>query len=255
VSCYAYRKGDCKELWLVHTLGVVGCIRGRWETLGLARKMRRLAGVSVELSIDYMVLAGLLHDIAKTFQDYQSRCNREGCPVFPKHWLLSSFASLAFATKAGIIDVDKREVLGILSERNLKPLGAGEAYVVLVVIPVLLHNYAHLGEASPFKVGEYGGSKHEIYPGCRQPILKAVEYINNMVRTGEAKRVLNAIRETIEEGEVIMRVLGESELRRALLEYSYTVYKAVAEAAIGILNMCDGRIARRHRRETCNNKT
>jgi len=253
-SCYAYRKNGCAETWHRHTMDVVECIRSRWETEAFVRKSSRMLGVDSNAVRDFLLLAGLLHDIAKTDTEHQRGCANE-CTVFPKHWYVSAVIALRLGLDAGIIGGGYEDRIVKVFSGAKQSHDVGDAYILLVFVPVLFHNYAHISEEALFDLHRYLGTYvkgvYTVAEGCRAQIAAAADELAGTLETETAKRLLGELRKHINAGMLGGAALGENALRVIALSYTKIEdarVRYVAEAATGLLNMCDGRVAYRNRR-------
>jgi len=254
-DCYAYRKNGCAETWYRHTTDVVECIRSRWETEAFVRKASNVLGVDADIVRDFLLLAGFLHDIAKTDIDQQRRCADE-CAAFPKHWYASAMVALWLGLDAGILGDSYGGIIVNVFEGAKQNYDVGDAYILLVFMPVLFHNYVHLSEEALFDLhgylGTYVKGMYTVAEGCRAQITMAADRVIETLRTEAAKRLLNRLRNHVNSaGTLGGAVLGEKALRVIALGYGRIEgarIKYVAEAATGLLNMCDGRVAYSNRR-------
>ncbi len=252
-ACYAYKDGHCEESWYVHSVEVVKCIASRWEFEGLSMKASRLARVDPSIVRDLILIAGLLHDIAKVDELYQRGCVGSGiCTYFPKHWIRSALASLELAYRVEVLSPNEfyRRFFALLL-RDEDPKDVGDLYVLLVVIPILLHSYAHICEESLFGAsGPIVFREIVIYDGCVDCIARAIDDVmNKYVVSNVCRKLLNELKRiAVEERSIGVAVINERDLRNALLKLSYGKNKVLAEAALGILNLCDGQVAYRNRK-------
>jgi len=254
-NCYAYKKNECVETWHKHTMDVVECIKSRWETEAFIRKSSRMLGLGSKIVNDFLLLAGFLHDIAKTDVEYQKRCVDE-CTAFPKHWYASAMIALRLGLDVGILGDGYEDRIVKVFSGIKQSYDIGDAYTLLVFIPVLFHNYAHLSEEALFDFHKYLGTYIKgVYTAvdecCRQ-ITKAIDEMTKIVKTDIAKILLSKLHNYIGSTGVLgSALLGENALRISALGYGRIESaraKYIAEAATGLLNMCDGRVAYRNRR-------
>jgi len=238
-------------------MDVVECIRSRWETEAFIRKSSRMLGVNSEIVSDFLLLAGFLHDIAKTDVEHQKRCVDE-CTAFPKHWYASAMIALRLGLDTDILGYGYEDRIIKVFSGVKQSYDMGDAYILLVFIPVFFHNYAHLSEEALFDFHKYLGTyikgTYIAVDNCRAQITVAIDEMIRIFETGTAKKLIDKLHSYINSmGVLSSAILSENILRVIALSYGRIESgraRYVAEAATGLLNICDGQVAYRNRRCT-----
>jgi len=252
LNCYAFRDAlrNCEETMDRHIMGVVKCLEERWEFEFLVKKVSRLLRTEEQLVRDLTYIAAVLHDFGKMKKEFQERCRQGECKSFPKHYITSArFAmNVAFKSKTLALNTLKEKVYDLLTKptKPNKGYDLGDVYILSVVIPVLLHNYAHLQEESLLK------TEHEksitVDECCREVYLGILEHMEkNCTTTSTGEELLKAIRLSLNDLKVELSVLPLLD-PGVLLNYILNTEKMIVEALTGLLNICDGRVAYMNRR-------
>lgn len=247
MNCYAFRDAfkNCEETMERHIMGIVECLQQRWEFNFLVKKVSRLLRTEEQLVKDLTYIVAVLHDFGKMKKEFQERCRQGACKSFPKHYITSARFAMSVAFRSGTLTLNtaKEKVYNLLTkptEPN-RVYDLGDVYILSVVIPVLLHNYAHLQEESLLK------AEHEmlmtIDECCREVYLRILEHVEKKyVITPTGKGLLKAIRNGLSNLEIELSILSLLN-PEVLLNYIPSTEKMVAEALTGLLNICDGRVA------------
>lgn len=254
-ACYAFRsKEHCEETLEEHLAGVVKCVEERWEFNGLVRKVSRLTGVKGEI-IGFLVrLSAFLHDVGKAQVGIQSDCRKRYCEEFQYHYVVSAMFAYKLGVESGVVRQRMEEKL----RRLLVATGSAEQveldieglYLTIVVLPVLLHHYAGIGDSSIENGLKTTSLLFEIDGACRESLLNAYKYLEQNTPQ-ELATLGDEFKELVNSGIVELGVLqGVTSFLRS---YEPSFAKALVEAVTGLLNMCDGIVAgiNRSRRRTC----
>ncbi len=247
MKCYAFRSRFVEEGYLDHVIGVVQCVESRWEFEGLKRKLERLYHVDKSVTNDFILLAAIIHDIGKVDVEFQSRCVDE-CSSFPYHYELSARLALRLGYEVDELSLStdniSKKLEKILSHKDFKP-DLGELYLALVVLPILLHHYAQI--VSEWSVIR-GSTRYKnmervinisIHNNCVDEIVPAVK-----LKSEIGKKLLNKLKDIIDnEGKSVNLSIIPEDILRKSMSYQYITGRIIVEAAIGILNLCDGLIA------------
>lgn len=248
VKCYAFRDAseNCEELMEEHVKGIIELMRSRWEFHGLVKKVSKLLKVDEKLVEDFLYIAVLLHDFGKMLEEYQRECREKGHTIFWRHYEISARFAINVAYKVNVLSTDdiERRIKKLLNEGDIQECDEGDLFLLTVVIPVYFHNYAHLNEKKVFDV--YPKTKVKLDQGCKITMSKLIGVIRELAKSDLAKKLLNVINEEAMHGEVELSVLPLN--RDTLLSFKATPGKAIAEALIGLINICDGQIARKNRK-------
>lgn len=252
--CYAYRKcSDVKveEHFYTHSLEVAECIENSWELEGVKRKVKKIYGVDEKLVGDFVVLAGLLHDIGKIDEGYQKKCINN-CTEFPNHYTLSAMLALRLGYEVNELGLSPDNIESILNRllQDQIPIGhesIGYLYLALVVFPILLHHYAQI--RSEYSILNAKSLKPTLKPSseCIYTLTKIISDAKRLVSEKTSIEILNILTRNLGE-EIQLSVIPLSRLLHmgatSMISKHITM---LIECAVGIVNMCDGRIASKNR--------
>ncbi|MEM2354175.1 MAG: hypothetical protein QXF91_04835 [Desulfurococcaceae archaeon] len=245
-KCYAYRgKGCCEETLEKHVVGILHCLESRWEFNGLVGKTSRLLNIDRDIIAWLIRLSAVLHDIGKASSDIQQKC-REECTKFPYHFVYSARFAVSLGIKSGILQGSIESVFNNLlwSEGDRLSMNLDGLYIVVVVIPVLLHHYAGTSEKSLLRRIIESELTLEIGKPCMLSLLSIVEILRNEAPRG-LKPLVDKLSDMITKGKADLSVIPG--LQTFLHSYRISFAKYLAEAVIGLLNICDGIVAKQNR--------
>jgi len=241
-NCYAFKDNKLYEYIVDHSIGVAECIRNRWECKAISRKLSKIVGTSEKLIEDLLIFAGAFHDIGKLDKIFQMECESDGCTNFPGHYITSALILTGAYNMSLQNSVDKKYlenlIMGRIKERsNFKYL-----YFLLVVYPVILHHYAQV-----YSISSYGKfvQDFELYKKCTNDLSLIVKWIINNIVDERLKIIARNIMAP-NVFEYIVHV-HDIVLRLGYLK-TLSFEKIVIEAATGLLNLCDGIVAKKARR-------
>lgn len=243
-KCYAFKsEKGCEETLEDHLLGVLNCIEERWEFKGLVRKISRLVNID-ENEIAWLIkLSAILHDIGKTRKEFQDECHRSFCEHFRCHYVISA----TFAAKLG----EESNMFQSLSDKlhdlewsDSSILDVGGLYIAVVVLPVLLHHYAGIDERSLQECKRTYSSTLDIDEMCKGDLLSVVNKLKQEV-PGRFKELSGKLYDMIKSGRVELTILPQVE--DFIKTYKYSFVDSIVEAVTGLLNICDGIVAKRNR--------
>lgn len=245
-ECYAYKsEKGCVETFRDHVVGLINCVDERWEFRGLVKKLSKLYGFSEEIFRDLVTLSLMLHDIGKITRTFQEECRRAYCVTFTNHYVLSSKFAVTLGKKAGLLNQRLDNWFTEFLSGFKEPKSISDFYLVLVVLPVLLHHYAGISEKSLLKaLEETRNADFEVDPVCGNCVNSLISDIS--IRSDELKGVKEALIELIKESKIELSTIPLDE--NHLSNYMPSPTKAIIEASTGLLNLCDGRVAYEHRR-------
>lgn len=208
-----------------HLLEVAQCLEGEKVTDYIACKLARVFNTSVDEAFDVIVLAGLLHDVGKSHEDYRES-EREG--YFPLHEKFSVIFTYHLILTA-LSDLPE------LSPATMCNLSGENLYTVLLA-SVAIHHYA----SKPYK------SKlnylQTFRPRC-DDYRSAFEAWRPRSEIGEHLK-LHAL-------DLIGRELEDTECYQTLINSLDSRVKPkilyATSAVLGILGRCDNLVASRNR--------
>jgi len=251
--CYSYRSVkrinntiyEIFETMDEHLWDVTECVMSRWELEGLSKKLEFLGRIDSRLVKDFALIASILHDFGKMCKDIQYNCRSSSCEVFPKHYITSASFALHLSYEIGILSPDVIEnKLKDLFDRGVETISEGDAYLVFVVIPILLHNYALLrGETSV--LGDIG-IEIELDKECVCVFKRIVNNFIDKIKTKLGRDILEKLINLLDSNIVSLSVIPGI-LYSVLFNLKMSYWKYVSESMIGILNICDGLVAHRNR--------
>lgn len=265
-QCYAFlaaNQSQRNELLEDHLKAVYNCIEKLDATKRITRKYAKLVNDSSEEPyISFVSVAGLLHDVGKGFEYYQSE-GKYHCHEFPtaslieKHILkeLASRGSANATTK--IIEIVRS--FPLVDESTPSITGYDYAsLMILVTMPILIHHYAQHSSDFWNKIcskrsitqvvhGKLLSSKYS--ECCKDTVETIKNIIEESMLNDVVKSILaNSLNELISgnEYEVVTNLNGPSiallcdDLRRYTASRPYV---GIVLAVTGVLNYCDGKIA------------
>jgi len=259
--CYAYRDKDrnSKEWFVEHSINVAKCVTGAKdasircsdaETLFV--KSSKVLGVDIEVVRKFVIVASLLHDIAKVFEDLQKPCFESGiCRNFKNHDVESAWFLYHMGSELRYIPQSIRLesivtgiILGlpqVLDDVFKKAL----AYVALVVFPGLLHNYAIASSGRILGIQPRGSyiARRRIYEKCCGDLEELGRYLEEQ----GIEDVANYLKQ-VAAGRVLELLPFDSHSVLKVIQPKPSEVVTLIEAVTGLINFCDGRIASQARR-------
>ncbi|MHB9301894.1 hypothetical protein [Thermofilum pendens] len=257
-GCYAFKSTFSSESLEEHLTGVAECILGRWELEALARK--EAVVIYGELREEYLrevkgaiALAGLVHDLGKALASYQATCEKAGCTEFSGHDIYSAWIAYTAFKKRGVLKGSFENTL-----KKLYREGAGDAVepsetlaVVNVVVPVFFHHYAQRSsDKLRAQVSQINPSQRvaELQAGCVEQLREAAGRLRRRVEGMLVNAVDEFLEQDLVEHEIRLAIVDFEKLLDIVQELKVTVFKSFSEATLGILNLCDGIVAREKRK-------
>ncbi len=253
--CYAFRsKSKNKEETLrKHIIGITECLKEAWETEGIKKKLAKIHGINKSVTNDMLLLAGLIHDIGKTESELQNEC-REECTSFKHHYITSAMLALklGYETKELNLCPDNIEekLKKILSrEKRLRNLDLGDTYLLIVVLPILLHHYAQVTSELSVLEGLNNIKRFiQIHESCVNEITSIIDEVSQVFESEIGLRILSNLKDIITKKEPIeLSLINRKLFQEASSSYEYVSGRIMTEAFTGILNLCDGRVASSNR--------
>jgi CRISPR/Cas system-associated endonuclease Cas3-HD len=231
-----------------HISGILEHLGETWEYKAFLLKYGKTLGVYQDILDSLVKLTLILHDAGKAAKQYQERCERGDCTRFLYHYAISARIAVQL--------VDKLE-MPILRElfhvQSYKPPFTA-LYISIVVMPILLHHYAQITEESLARAIEATRriNEVELYEPCRLPYIRE---LSELQRSSRASRELELIVKNAIEVFSSGRIKLSSPLPLNNIEEIIGVTRKISplttliEASTGILNICDGRVAHKNRKE------
>lgn len=251
--CYAFKGNRCYELMSDHISGIIECLRSRWEFKGLKEKLKRLLGVDISLIEDLFISTALIHDIGKASMDFQDECFRGECKSFYKHYVISAKFAVTLGVEADILprnpryreDLFNKVISGNLDLNNVNK---EVLYIALVILPILFHHYAQIDEEVLFK--DIDKKFFTMSSPCRTTFINITKSIPCYPQSNLGKNIVNVLVSIIDKDNEIPLLLLPLTKDMAL-SYEPKFMRVVIESSTGLLNMCDGNVAHKNRKE-CN---
>ena len=251
MRCYAFRKESKEETLTEHVVGIATCLKEIWETEGLKQKLMKVYKVSKSLVNDLLLSAAILHDIGKAEEELQNTCKEE-CSSFKHHYVISALLALKLGYEVQELNLSpdniETRIRRLLINRNLNYLDLGDAYLLIVVLPVLLHHYAQIVNEYSILDGLSTAKRYiKIHKDCVDELKTVINELRNTFESETGREILNKLenlitKETIEPAFINEKLIQDS------CSYEYIPGRLVVEATTGILNLCDGRVAYKNRR-------
>jgi CRISPR/Cas system-associated endonuclease Cas3-HD len=253
LECYAFKKSEENggvqyETMEEHVGDMLKYLDEIWEYKAFLSKYKKILRVERD-TLDLLIrLAVILHDFGKATRDAQERCNTSDCEHFPYHYAISARLAMKLADQLK----DVPTVSSLPRVQSSKP-SLGALYVSIVVLPILLHHYAWVSEESLLeainrtrKLGEV-----EIYEPCRVFYVKSLGDLLKHSKSAhsELDEILRSALDLFSRSNKIK--LSSLPLNR--IEDLTSIHTAISllvtliEVSTGIINMCDGRVAKRNR--------
>ena len=248
LKCYAFKEGNRFETMEEHIFDIRRYLCEIWEYKAFLLKYEKTLGVDRDILDSLVKLALILHDAGKAIKQYQERCERGDCAGFPYHYAISARIAVQLVDKLDVPIL--RELFRMQS--NKLPFTA--LYVSFVVMPILLHHYAQITEESLARAIEATRKINEVefYEPCRAPYIRE---LGELQRSSRASRELEMVVKNAIEIFSSGRIKLSSPLPLNNIEEIIGITGKISplvtliEASTGILNICDGRVAHKNRKE------
>ncbi len=248
MSCYAYKDENVTHLFKDHLLGALEILRTRLqdELITFSKVVSARLDIDANEARELVEFAVLTHDLGKIQYEFQEECQKSACKGFPYHYVISArilYKALSQVTEKEIYKNDFVEEL----LRNPSLNDFTHKFILLVIIPVLLHHYAQLeAEGSIYNIYN---SKLRVWRSC----INDVELIINSVNwgTGYIESIGRSLIEVLKKYEnegIIMRTPFED---RGIISSKISttpLTRFLIDSVIGLVNMADGIDAVRVRR-------
>jgi hypothetical protein len=173
---------------------------------------------------------------------------RGDCTGFTHHYAISARISMQLVDKLDVPIL--REIPCMQSYKPTFPA----LYVSVVVMPILLHHYAQITEESLARAIDVTRKINEVelYEPCRATFIRELSELQRSSRVSrELELVVKNAIEIFSSGRIklssplpfnnIEEIIGITEKISPLV--------TLIEASTGILNICDGRVAHKNRKE------
>jgi CRISPR/Cas system-associated endonuclease Cas3-HD len=242
------RGGVRRETMEEHVVGMLKYLDEIWEYRAFLSKYEKILRVEQDTLDSLIRLAVILHDFGKATRDAQERCNTSDCEHFPYHYVISARLAMKLADQLK----DVPTVRSLPRVQSSKP-PFGALYISVVVLPILLHHYAWVSEESLLEAinRTRGLSEVEIYEPCRVFYVKALEDLLKQSKGvhSELSEISGFALDLFSKSNKIK--LSSLPLNRIedLVSVHATTSPQVTliEISTGIINMCDGKVAKRNR--------
>lgn len=255
LECYAFKKAKEREKVRYETMekhvgDMLKYLDEIWEYRAFLSKYEKILRVEHDTLDSLIRLAVILHDFGKVARDAQERCNTSDCEHFPYHYAISARLAMKLVDQLkGVPTVSSLPKV----QSDKPPFGA--LYVSIVVLPILLHHYAWISEESLLEAitRTRGLSEVEIYEPCRAFYVKALGDLLKQSKGAhsELAEILRSALDLFNRNNKIK--LSSLPLNRIedLVSVHATTSPLVTliEISTGIINMCDGKVAKRNREE------
>jgi len=248
LKCYAFKEGYRFETMEEHISGILRYLGEIWEYKAFLLKYERTLGVERDI-LDLLVkLAVILHDAGKSAKHYQERCERGDCTGFPYHYAISARIAIQL-----VDELDVPILRELSSMQSYKPPFTA-LYVSVIVMPILLHHYARITEESLARAIEATRKINEVefYEPCRAPYIRELSKLRRSSRASkELEMVVKNAIEIFSSGRIKLssplplKNIGEI----VGVTGKISPLTTLIEASTGILNICDGRVAHKNRKE------
>ena len=248
MSCYAYKDENVTHLFKDHSLGALEILRTRLQDdlITFSKVVSARLDIDANEARELVEFAVLTHDLGKVQYEFQEECQKSACERFPYHYVISArilYEALSQVTENEIYTNEFAEEL--LRNPNLNDFT--HKFILLVIIPVLLHHYAQLkAESSIYNIYN---NKLRVWRSC----INDVELIINSVdwETSYVESIGRSIIEVLkkyENGGTIMPTPFED---RSIISSNISttpLTRFLIDSVTGLVNMADGIDAIRVRR-------
>ncbi|MEM1644141.1 MAG: hypothetical protein QXS70_07075 [Desulfurococcaceae archaeon] len=252
MGCYAFREMDCKETLAQHVLGIIKCLNEAWEAEGLKRKISRIHNVSELVVSDMLLLAGIMHDLGKTKKELQDSCSKE-CLRFKQHYIIS--ARLALKLGYGVQELDlspdniENKLRELLNNKRLEHLDPGDTYLLVVVLPILFHHYSQVVDESSIFEGLDSAERFlEMHEDCITELVTVISEASKSLKSEVGLKIMEELKSVMNKGSIELSFINSKMLKEVSESYECIPGRLIVEAATGLLNLCDGRVAFNNRR-------
>lgn len=248
MSCFAYRdsQGVC-ELLFNHLVSTYFLASTRWETGALSLKISRVLGLEREEVRESILLAALLHDIGKAATKFQEECQKGSCESFPQHYLTSAFYVHYILEKSLKFNLTSEKIKKLLKGEEV---GCREELIGLIVLyPVAFHHYHQVWGYSSYSAKK--GFVMPIHEACRCCFKQLGEFVqHNFTMLKDVGHHLKSLPDELSalkrtsSSEIFVR-----NIENVIIEVvrPRSILSSAIEAVTGIVNLCDGYVARLHR--------
>ncbi|MEM1962596.1 MAG: HD domain-containing protein [Sulfolobales archaeon] len=253
MGCYAYKDEETEETLAKHILDISNCIKNLWETEGLSSKLSKIYGVDKLVAYDMLIVAGIIHDMGKTQRVLQEECSKK-CTSFRLHYITSAQLALKLGYDIPELGLSPNNIEAkledLLSNKEIKLLDHGDLYILIVVLPTLLHHYSQITSESSILSGLDSQIKVLcIHEDCIKDLTLAMSNASCLLKSELGSKLLERLMQEVKKGSVNLRIIiGGQAFRNVSGNYEYSLGRFIVEAAMGILNLCDGMVAFTNRR-------
>ncbi|ABW02350.1 CRISPR-associated HD domain-containing protein [Caldivirga maquilingensis] len=250
MPCWAYYPkqdmGDREkpEEYYLHINDIIDYMSKSPLLSAIVKKIKYITNIEEEFIVDFILLSGLFHDIGKTIIHYQKN------PVnFSGHEVASMVFVYHALIKIGLLK--SNDIIKKLMESS--NTGKKELYAALTLVPIFLHHYAFGNFNERIKKGlELVNNKDDfrIYDDCKDEIEKTLKYINEIIKSEEAIKVIKAAKELITTNDlhIVIHKLDDQVEKDLPYLSSDSINLRIASTVLSLLNEADGRVSIKNRR-------
>lgn len=250
MGCYAFKDASREETLTQHVLGIIECYDKMWEFKGFKQKISRIYGVNEPIVSDMIFLAAIMHDLGKTKKELQDKCNEE-CTSFRQHYITSAQLALKLGYEVPELGLSPDSIEGrlkkLFNNSELKSLDYGDTYLLIVVLPALLHHYAQVTDETSILGGlDSTETSLEIHKDCITELTTIISEASKSIKSEIGRKIIDKLKNIVLRGYTELSIIN-SRIFRDVESYEYIPGRFIAEVATGLLNLCDSRVASNNR--------
>ncbi|MEM4811188.1 MAG: hypothetical protein QXS92_04675, partial [Thermofilum sp.] len=185
----------------------------------------------------------------------QDDCQKDVCEGFPQHYLISAFYTYAIFKKAFNLEFNTNKIIALLNEDRGDRV---ELIGLLIVLPVAFHHYHQVESYRSYEVGNRRWEDYLVHTACEDCLKSLGEFVKEkfivLRKVGynleNLPNMLISDRETVQISWIFMSNINEI-ITHIVRPRSFLTM--AIEAITGVINLCDGTVARIHRRREYRN--